>query len=228
MGSAKIEYRDLSPEDFPYLRAIIGEAWGLNDYTREKKLRDLILQHYLYYYLKNQNFVRIATADGIPVGLLFGRSENQPRKHTVEYCFYAQLIALVLVFLPVGRRYLRNARTIGRADRMLLKRSNFGGELVLFAVDARFREHGIGKHLLDAFKKFLEDDHVSDFYLFTDDYSDVDYYRMRGYRQLAQLDVTLEPDDGSDADDRGKFYIFEYVLHEKPARSVAGSQPIKG
>jgi len=64
------------------------------------------------------------------------------------------------------------------------------------------RGKGVGRQMLTAFKKWLQNRGIARMQLFTDNWSDVDYYRKRGYEQLGVEHIQFFPGDESE------FYLF--------------------
>jgi GNAT superfamily N-acetyltransferase len=205
----RVHYRQIRNGDFYYLRRIVGDAWELNAYSENKFIRNLLLQHYLYSYLSIQNYMLVADINNIPVGFIMGRCDKIfDKSKTYKYRRRATIIGVFLRLFLIGRIYLRNKELIEKADHQMMQHRTFDAELVLFAVDDKYRRHGIGKYLLNEFKQYATNNSAKHLYLFTDCYSDVDYYRSRGYKQLGQTEVQFF----DEKDKMSEFFLFGFDL----------------
>ncbi len=196
-----IKLIDFEVSDVARVRDIFCEAFELECYASSRFARRHMLDDYLCGYLMEADFaIKACSAEGIE-GFLFGCG-NERNGNAV----YALLKAYHRLFLPMskgGRSYARNKGLIDAADDALRRAAPPPeSELLLFVVRKESREKGIGRQMLTAFKKWLQDRDIKKMQLFTDNWSDVDYYRKRGYEQLAMEPLEFFPGDDSE------FYLF--------------------
>lgn len=203
-NSPTVIYRSFQWQDSLALREVLRGAWDLQDYSANPAVMTVLLQHYLCTYLSQQNYTSVAVADGKPVGFLFGRCERTYRRaDTWRYRVTQAVLSAALSCVSSGRAYLRNAAQIAQADRDLMTGRHFDSELVLFAVRSDFRGHGIGRRLQDDFRAHLDAMGAKSMFLYTDEFSNVGFYRAHGYEQVGETAVTF-PDNPRPA----AFYLF--------------------
>ena len=198
---AELKISEFRLSDLKRIRDIFCEAFELECYNDNKFVMRHLLDHYLCGYLMEANYaVKVSSEDGIE-GFLFGC--DAARNGSAVYAF---LKAYNRLFLPLsrgGRGYIHCKSLIDDADESMRKASPPPeSELLLFVVRKESRGRGVGRYMLKDFKKWLQARDVKRMQLFTDNWSDVDYYRDRGYEQLDVRYIEFFPGDDSE------FYLF--------------------
>lgn len=197
----EISIEKFSFSDLARIRDMFCEAFELECYADNKFVMRHLLDHYLCGYLMEADYaVTARSADGIE-GFLFGCDSRRNGK-----ALYAFLKAYNRLFLPLsrgGRGYIHCKKLIDEADESLMRAAPPAeSELLLFVVRRESRGKGIGRQMLAEFRKWLQERGVKRMHLFTDNWSDVDYYRSRGYEQLDVRYIEFFPGDDSE------FYLF--------------------
>ena len=191
--------------DIPKIRDIFCEAFELECYGDNRFVHRHLLDHYLCGYLMEADHAVIARSENGIEGFLFGCSGSRSGK-----AVYALLKAYHRLFLPLsrgGRGYMRCKQLIDDADAALRRAAPpLESELLLYVVRAESRKKGVGRLMLADFKKWLQDRNIKNMQLFTDNWSDVDYYRRRGYEQLGVEYIEFFPGDDSE------FYLFTIAV----------------
>ncbi len=125
--------RALQKSDLGAIEDIIRRAWHYDDLAGPDTARQLAAV-FLRSCLKNQTFVRVAAVDGVPVGVIMGRSDRSYRWRLREAAGQAAAI-LRLLASREGRVVSRIFRSVDSIDRQLLtpRRAMFQGELSFFA-----------------------------------------------------------------------------------------------
>ena len=115
-----------------------------------------------------------------------------------------------MLFNRDGQKELREEHRIARTDNDLIRyhRGQFDGELCLFATDERFRGHGAGIDLLRLFHAFLREKGAKDYFVYTDTYSNYEFYNRQGFRQISSETVDL----GDGMNPKPTFFLYEYRL----------------
>ena len=180
--------RALQKSDLGAIEDIIRRAWHYDDLAGPDTARQLAAV-FLRSCLKNQTFVRVAAVDGVPVGVIMGRSDRSYRWRLREATGQAAAI-LRLLASREGRAVSRIFRSVDSIDRQLLapRRAMFQGELSFFAVREDCRGLGVGQKLFDALRIYMRREDVQRFYLFTDTSCNYGFYEHQGMRRCAQQD----------------------------------------
>ena len=205
--------RNLKKSDFPALRHMIYEAWDFGYDADAVSTREL-LDDYLYEYLAKSNFCKVAVADGTVISFLLGRCNRLGTwKHRLRYFFPRNFARFRMLFNRDGQKELREEHRIARADSDLIRyhRGQFDGELCLFATDERFRGHGAGVDLLRLFHAFLRENGAKDYFVYTDTYSNYEFYNRQGFRQISSETVDL----GDGMEPKPTFFLYEYRLGDE-------------
>lgn len=195
-----VHFRRFEARDVARVRDMFSEAFKLGIYSDDPFVMRHLLDHDLCAYLGRATYSVVAEAGERALGFLVGASRFDER---IGYRLMELYHALFLIFRRAGRTYLREQRLIARADRSMRKNAPPADcELILFVVDKGARGKGVGREMLRRFRRFLEARGAKRLFLFTDDYSDVNYYRVRGYVQEGVREISFSPDDAA------RFYLF--------------------
>ena len=193
--------------DLKRIRNIFCEAFELQCYGDSGFVLRHLLDHYLCGYLMEADYAIKACSENGIEGFLFGCSGKRGGNPV-----YAFLKAYNRLFLPVsggGRAYNRCKQLIDDADAALRRAAPPPeSELLLFVVRAESRGRGVGRFMLADFKNWLLNQGIKRMQLFTDNWSDVDYYRDRGYEQLGVEYIEFFPGDESE------FYLFAIDVND--------------
>ncbi len=185
-----IEYHKITNKDYKRIKQLITEAWFSGDYLEEikndvKQSEPKISIYsigYLYMHMSNSSFRIGAYENDKLVGFLFGRCEKERIKHRFINKCKLFLTGIRMLFTKVGRRGLRIYKEEHKLDskmhQMYDKEDN---ELVLFIVDKNYRSLGIGRNLENKFIEHLKTLNKTCFYLYTDTYSNYQYYEKHSY-----------------------------------------------
>lgn len=189
------------PSDIKRVRDIFCEAFELQCYGDSGFVLRHLLDHYLTGYLMEADYAVTARSEAGIEGFLLGCSDKRDGGAR-----YALMKAYHRLFLPLsggGRAYIRCKKLIDDADAALRRVAPPPeSELILFVVRGESRGRGIGRFMLMDFKSWLVERNIRRMQLFTDNWSDVEYYRDRGYEQLGVEYIEFFPGDHSE------FYLF--------------------
>lgn len=214
-----ITYRPLCRRDYPSVKAIIFDAWEADGIIKDPETVSEILSTYLYGTLVKSNFTLAAECDGQVVGFLFGRHGSlfQSTKRLDWYLPYIWAL-LKMEFSPNGRQALKFNKITNRTNRKLRYRHarHYDGELTLFAIDRRYRGRGIGRHLEEKFNSFMAENGARNYYLYTDTYSNYQFYDKHGFRQVAEETVDWEE---YHEEVPPRYFIYDYELSPAYARN---------
>ena len=198
-------FRKLKKEDIPTLAEICGESFGLDCYSDRADKRSAIYLNYFCGYLKKCNYAVAAENEkGEVVGVLL--ADIPGIKKDDRLARYASKTALKCV-LPIlftkhGYLYFVYKKRIERIDRRLFGHIDAKTELMILAVAKEERMKGVAREMMERFTAEAAKTGEKRYFLYTDSYCDVEYYRERGYVEAASEKTVFA--DGEDS----MFYIF--------------------
>lgn len=209
MENKKIVYRCLKSTDYKQLEKILNKTWNFKNYSHRKFIVKLIAKYDFQDYFLKSNHSIVASLNGRPIGILLSRVEGEePFSHNFAQKIRHFFTGILLTLFKGGRKYLREERKINKSDKMLRKKHKrkYGAELVLFVVNKHYHGLGIGRELMKRFQKFLRRKKINTYYLFTDEYCDVDFYTKKQYTQLGCVELKFNNNE------RARFYLFSYNI----------------
>lgn len=189
----KVTLRALKKEDLPALEDVIRITWNYDKFAPPQTAKKLA-KVYLATSLANQTFTQVAEVDGVPVGLILGKSIEKHRS-PLPYRL-RQIFALCeMLVSKEGRDLLSFYKDVDGVDRMLLKQCSktYKGEIALFALSPAYRGLGIGKKLFHSLLAYMRSERIGEFYLYTDTSCNFGFYEHQGmvrrqqYKQPVQI-----------------------------------------
>lgn len=214
----KIDYREMTKSDYADIKKMITQAWFSDE--EYENIPDSVIRlyskGYLYIYLSESDYGMVALDDDKPIGFLFGRAKKINFFKKMYYKTKLFFVGLRLLFSKSGRRGLKITFVTNKSNKKLYKSLSEKpkAELALFIVDENYRGNKIGSILEEKFCKHLIDNSVDSVYLYTDTYSNFEYYEHRNYMRLGEIDVDFKI-KGEEMDPLPKYYIYVKKLGDK-------------
>ncbi len=204
----EIKYEKMTKSDYPEIKNLIKEAW-FNEYPFARKYIKQYEDGYLYMYLYESDYQVVAKDNGKVVGFIFGKYKNPPFKVRLKYALKLLGLGIKMLFSYPGRRGIKMTLITNKINNKLLKphKKDLQAELVLFIVDENYRKHGIGSTLQEDFCEYLKKHNVKNVYLYTDTYSNFEYYEHRGYVRKRALPVDFKI-KGEEMDPLPEYFIY--------------------
>lgn len=189
-----IQYRKMNRGDYQAVKALIRQAW-FDEYDFKDRVKNAYARAYLRIYLADSNYRMVACNDENEViGFLLGkrRKVNFFVKH--YHLFMLFWIQLGFIFTKPGRRKNKILRKTEEVNRRLLKKHEkyLFNELALFIIDEDYQGQGIGTKLERDFSDYLKANNEKYLYLFSDTYSNYEFYERRNYVRGGELVVDFD------------------------------------
>lgn len=171
---------------------IISKTWKYDELCNHKTAR-LLSKVFLYSCLTNQTFIKVATIENIPVGIIMGKNILKyrcPFQYRVK-----QIISIIRLMLSKeGRRVSHIFRHVNQVDQKLIDEchQSFQGELAFFVVNEDYRGFGIGQKLFQCLCDYMKKERIHDFYLYTDTSCNYGFYEHQGMKREGQKIATFE------------------------------------
>lgn len=203
----KIIYREFQKQDAPWIADIIKEAWNYDKFSSPKTAKKLSFL-FLYSCLTNQSFTQVAVEDGIPIGVIMGKSSAS---HTCPPIYrLKQACALASLYLSKeGRKVMKTFESVNHIDKELTAKSgyHYPGEVSFFAVSSNARGKGIGKALFHRLLHYMKSEQIPRFFLFTDTSCNYGFYEHQGMTRRCEQSTTFEI-EGQKA--TMSFFLYDY------------------
>lgn len=214
-----ITYEKMTKRDYPFVKELITQAW-FSEYTFSKNVINLYAKGYLYMYLSELDYCVVARDGEKTIGFLFGRNGKINFFKKLYYKMRLFFVGVSLLFTRAGRRGLKITRITNKSNKILYKNANtdIKSELVLFIVDEKYRGNSIGSKLEKDFCDFLTKQGKKGVYLYTDTYSNFEYYEHRNYSRRGEIEVDFKI-KGEVENPSPKYYIYIKNLGEKDANN---------
>ena len=188
-----ITYRKMNRGDYQAVKALIRQAW-FDEYEFSDRVKNSYARAYLRIYLADSNYRMVACDDDKVIGFLLGK--HRKVKFSVRLCnlFLLFWIRFGFIFTKPGRRKNKILSKTENVNKRLHKKHEkyLFNELALFIIDEEYQGQGIGTHLEKDFSAFLKDNGEEYLYLFSDTYSNYQFYENRRYVRGGELVVDFD------------------------------------
>ena len=203
-----IKYLPMTKEDHKDIKRLITEAW-FSDYPFKEKYIKLYASGYLNMYLSEADYKMVAKDGDKVVGFIFGNIKKAPFKQRFISKFKLFIYFFYMLFSYPGRRGLKITFITDKVNKKLLApyKKSHKNELILFIVDENYRGYGIGSTLEKMYTSALKEKGIKNVFLFTDTYSNYQYYEHRGYERKGELPVDFKIKK-SEIDPESEYYIY--------------------
>ena len=206
-----LKYEKMSKSDYADVRRLIKQAWFSDEEYEKfsKRTIDLYEKGYLYMYLSELDYCKVVKDGNNVIGFIFGRGKKIKLTTKIFYKIKLFFIGLSLLMTKSGRRGIKITRITTKANKYLYKNSSVKPEceLVLFIVDKNYQGQKIGSTLEKDFCDYVKSIGKDSLYLYTDTYSNYEYYEHRGYKRTGEIDVDFKI-KGEEEYSKSKYYIY--------------------
>lgn len=190
---SKIIYRELTKKDCNTIKNLIGEAFGFNEFIKDKIFLDSVLTSYLQDCILESSFSKVAEKDNKVIGIILGKANKDNTKLLKES---SPLIndptelesimeikenkSIISEFLKIKDTYTEIIK--GRKD-------DFQGCIQLFIVSKESRGLGIGKTLISHLFNYMRSMNVQSIYLYTDTRCNYKFYDSQNFKLLNEKEI---------------------------------------
>ncbi|MFR4758290.1 MAG: GNAT family N-acetyltransferase [Evtepia gabavorous] len=204
----QIDIRPFQPEDQEALAGVIRRTWQYDRFCGPKTAQRLG-RVYLRQCLTQQTFTRVAVVDGVPVGIIRGRTRGPTA--APGPCAGGRPAVLALLATREGRKVARLFSGVERINQALLSRcpQSYPGQVAFFAVDQPRRGMGLGKRLFQAVMDNMRQEGIGTVFLFTDTSCNYGFYEHQGMVRRAEQTqrIWLGQESGEMT-----FFVYDYTL----------------
>lgn len=203
-----IKYLPMTKQDHKDIKRLITDAW-FSDYPFKEKYIKLYASGYLNMYLAEADYEMVAKDGDKVVGFIFGNIKKAPFKQRFVAKLKLFFYFIYMLFSYPGRRGIKITLITDKVNKTLSKpyKKTHKNELILFIVDETYRGMGIGSTLEKMYTEKLKENGINNVFLFTDTYSNYQYYEHRGYERKGALPVDFGLKN-SEIDPVSEYYIY--------------------
>lgn len=205
----EINMRNYKKSDAKKIQDIIRQTWKY-DLFCSPKTADKLARVYLYSCLNNQTFIRVATINDMPIGIIMGKEINHPKRMPVYKI--KQFFSIMSLYVSTeGRKISKIFSKVSDIDKQLLNSSNkkYDGEVSFFAIDEDYRGFGIGKKLFNELIIYMKKQNISNFYLYTDTSCNYYFYEHMGMKKVVTKSFKFDIENYSNL---MSFFLFDAEL----------------
>lgn len=202
-----ISYNKCYNED---IKNLIINEWFI-EYPFNKKVINKYATGYLYMYLAKSNYLKLVVNDDNKViGFIFAKIGKVSFFNTLKYNLKLFFSCFGLLFTKEGRRGLKINRITNKTNKVLFKdyKKTYFNCIELLIVDKNTRGLGIGSSIVKELESFIKTSNNLPIYLFSDTYSNFNFYLHKGYTLLKELDVDFKVE----GEDPSKYCIIGKIL----------------
>lgn len=209
---SKIIYRELTKKDYNTIKNLIGEAFGFNEFIKDKIFLDSILTSYLQDCVLESSFSKVAEKDNKVIGVILGKANKDNTKLIEEINPLStnpnELESIIEVkenktiideLLQIKDTY--NEIIEGRKD-------DFQGCIQLFIVSKESRGLGIGKTLISFLFNYMRSMDVQSIYLYTDTRCNYKFYDSQNFKRLNEKEIYF-----NSLKERLNVFLYGYEFH---------------
>lgn len=204
----EVKIRQVEESDFKFIHDTLYNTWYKEE-NQNEALAYALAEIDLNHTLNRSSFGLIAEVNGQSVGFILARiNTEQPLLRLLQSNPYQSLMT-ILNASPAEQAdnlaYLKREQEINE-DMVKQAGTDFEAEISLFIVDSNTRGMGIGKELFQKVKQHFEEHNVKDYFLFTDDACDYQFY---GRNQMHRAQTRPYQKEDSIENSSFNFYLYE-------------------
>lgn len=192
----KIVYRELQKKDYKRIAGLIDDAFGFNEFIKDKDFLDLVLQSYLEDCISESSFSKVAEKDGEIIGIILGSAIKDKN-----------LLQLSDNKLNIDRADLKSfinskekemtlkefAKITDTYEEIIKgKKEDFQGCIQLFIVSRKSRGLGLGKSLLNYLFTYMKSMSVKSLYLYTDTRCNYGFYDSQNFKRINEKEIYFD------------------------------------
>ena len=193
---SKVIYRDLEKRDYDRVKELIGDAFGFNEFIKDKKFLNLVLNVYLQDCISGSTFSKVAEKNNRVIGIILGNADKDKHKirkfHNITSL--ASTFFKLLISNSENKKSLKEFSKITDTYKEIIKgkKDNFQGCIQLFIVSKESRGLGVGKSLVGYLFNYMHKMDVKSLYLYTDTRCNYGFYESQNFKRLKEKEIHFD------------------------------------
>lgn len=202
-------YRELVREDYSRVKELIGDAFGFNNFIKDKGFLDLVLNIYLQDCILASSFSKVAEKDNKVIGFILGDSKKD--KHRLRKPHNIISLATtsfkLLISNKENKKSLKEFSKISDTYKEIIqgKKEKFQGCIQLFIVSKESRGLGVGKTLVNYLFNYMKSMEVKSLYLYTDTRCNYGFYDSQNFKRLIEKEIRF-----NSFNEKLNIFLYEY------------------
>ena len=202
-------YRELVREDYSRVKELIGDAFGFNNFIKDKGFLDLVLNIYLQDCILASSFSKVAEKDNKVIGFILGDSKKD--KHRLRKSHNIISLATtsfkLLISNKENKKSLKEFSKISDTYKEIIqgKKEKFQGCIQLFIVSKESRGLGVGKTLVNYLFNYMKSMEVKSLYLYTDTRCNYGFYDSQNFKRLIEKEIRF-----NSFNEKLNIFLYEY------------------
>ncbi|WP_397538850.1 GNAT family N-acetyltransferase [Rummeliibacillus pycnus] len=189
----KVVYRSLVKEDYEAVKTLIGEAFGFNEFIKDKKFLDTVLNIYLQGCILESSFSKVAEKNNKIIGVILGdaKKDKNHLKKAQNTLSFAYSMLKVIMTKKENKKFMKEFAKVQDAYKELIhgKEDDFQGCIQLFIVSGESRGLGVGKALMNHLINYMISMDVKSLYLYTDNKCNYGFYDSQNFERINAKEV---------------------------------------
>ncbi|KEK21872.1 GNAT family N-acetyltransferase [Bacillus gaemokensis] len=192
----EVIYRSLVKEDYDSVKELIGEAFGFNEFIKDRKFLDAILNIYLQSCILGSSFSKVAERHNKIIGVILGDSKKDKNRlkkaHNTLSLAYTML--KVLMANKENKKFIKEFSKVQDTYKELIqgKEDDFQGCVQLFIVSGESRGLGVGKVLMNHLSNYMKSTDVKSLYLYTDTRCNYGFYDSQNFERINEKEIYFD------------------------------------
>ncbi|MGG0238102.1 GNAT family N-acetyltransferase [Bacillus rhizoplanae] len=192
----QVIYRSLVKEDYEAVKTLIGEAFDFNEFIKDKKFLDSILNIYLQSCILGSSFSKVAERNNKIIGVILGDSKKDKNRLKKAHNTLSLAYSMLKVFMAnkENKKFIKEFAKVQDAYKELIKEKeeDFQGCIQLFIVSGESRGLGVGKALMNHLYNYMKSMDVKSLYLYTDNRCNYGFYDSQNFERINEKEIYFD------------------------------------
>lgn len=193
---SKIIYRKISKKDYNTIKELIGEAFGFNEFIKDRVFLDSILTSYLQDCILESSFSKVAEKDNKVIGVILGKANKDNTKliEDINPLSTNPNELELIMEIKENKTIINELLQIKDTYNEIIEgqKDDFQGCIQLFIVSKESRGLGIGKTLISHLFNYMKSMNVQSIYLYTDTRCNYKFYDSQNFKLLNEKEIYFD------------------------------------
>lgn len=192
----QITYRSLVKEDYKSVKELICEAFGFNEFIKDRNFLDSVLNIYLQSCILESSFSKVAEKNNKIIGVILGDAKKDKNRLKKAHNTLSLAYTMLKVFMTnkKNKKFIKEFSKVQDTYKELIKgkKDDFQGCIQLFIVSGESRGLGVGKALMNHLSNYMKSTDVKSLYLYTDDRCNYGFYDSQNFERINEKEISFD------------------------------------